>query len=69
VLIQGASSAVGLMGLQIAKLMGAATVIGTSTDSARRERLAEFGPASPSTAPTRTGPDWRWRPMEAREST
>lgn len=43
VLIQGASSAVGLMGLQIAKLMGAATVIGTSTDSARRKRLAEFG--------------------------
>jgi NADPH2:quinone reductase len=43
VLIQGASSAVGLMGLQIAKLMGAATVIGTSTDSARRRRLAEFG--------------------------
>jgi NADPH2:quinone reductase len=43
VLIQGASSGVGLMGLQIAKLMGAGLVIGTSTDSARRERLAEFG--------------------------
>jgi NADPH2:quinone reductase len=43
VLIQGASSGVGLMGLQIAKLMGARTVIGTSTDSARRDRLAEFG--------------------------
>lgn len=43
VLVQGASSGVGLMGLQIAKLLGAATVIGTSTDPARRARLAEFG--------------------------
>jgi NADPH2:quinone reductase len=43
VLIQGASSGVGLMGLQIAKLMGARVVIGTSTDAARRARLAEFG--------------------------
>ena len=43
VLIQGASSAVGLMGLQIARLMGAGTVIGTSTNSERRERLAGFG--------------------------
>jgi NADPH:quinone reductase len=43
VLIQGASSGVGLMGLQIAKFLGAAPVIGTSTDPARRARLAEFG--------------------------
>jgi NADPH2:quinone reductase len=43
VLIQGASSGVGLMGMQIAKLMGARIVIGTSTDRARRDRLAEFG--------------------------
>ncbi|MBC7958168.1 MAG: zinc-binding dehydrogenase [Cytophagales bacterium] len=43
VLIQGASSGVGLMGLQIAKLMGAGLVIGTSTTPARRERLKEFG--------------------------
>jgi len=43
VLIQGASSGVGLMGLQIAKLMGAAVVIGTSTHEARRSRLKEFG--------------------------
>ena len=34
-MIQGASSGVGLMGLQIAKLMGAGLVIGTSTDDAR----------------------------------
>jgi NADPH2:quinone reductase len=43
VMIQGASSGVGLMGLQIAKLMGAALVIGSSTSDARRARLAEFG--------------------------
>jgi NADPH2:quinone reductase len=43
VLIQGASSGVGLMALQIAKLKGAKTVIGTSTDAHRRGRLTEFG--------------------------
>jgi NADPH:quinone reductase len=43
VMIQGASSGVGLMGLQIAKLMGAKLVVGSSTDAARRGRLAEFG--------------------------
>ena len=43
VLIQGASSGVGLMGLQIARLMGAKLVIGSSTNAERRERLAAFG--------------------------
>jgi NADPH2:quinone reductase len=43
VLIQGASSGVGLMGLQIAKLLGSRPVIGTSSSAARRARLAEFG--------------------------
>jgi NADPH:quinone reductase len=43
VLIQGASSGVGLMGLQIAKVMGAGLVVGTSTNAGRRARLAEFG--------------------------
>ena len=43
VLIQGASSGVGLMGLQIARLMGARLVIGSSTNALRRARLAEFG--------------------------
>jgi len=43
VMIQGASSGVGLMGLQIAKLKGARLVIGTSTNAARRQRLQEFG--------------------------
>jgi NADPH2:quinone reductase len=43
VLIQGASSGVGLMGLQIAKLKGARLVVGSSTNEARRARLKEFG--------------------------
>jgi NADPH2:quinone reductase len=43
VLIHGASSGVGLMGLQIARLLGARRIIGTSTDAARRARLVEFG--------------------------
>ena len=43
VLIQGASSGVGLMGMQIGKLMGAAKVMGTSTNAGRRARLKEYG--------------------------
>ena len=43
VMIQGASSGVGLMGLQIAKLKGASLVVGTSTNAMRRAKLAEFG--------------------------
>ena len=43
VMIQGASSGVGLMGLQIAKLRGAGLVIGTATNAERRGRLKEFG--------------------------
>jgi len=42
-LIQGASAGVGLIGLQIGKLMGAALVIGTSTNPARRARLVDYG--------------------------
>jgi len=43
VMIQGASSGVGLMALQIAKLKGASLVVGSSTDPARRARLKDFG--------------------------
>src|SRR5438477_2030141 len=43
VLIQGATSGVGLLGLQIAKHMGASIVMGTSTNDGRRVRLKEFG--------------------------
>jgi NADPH2:quinone reductase len=42
-LIQGASSGVGLMALQIAKFLGARLVIGTSTNPDRRSRLKQFG--------------------------
>ena len=43
VLIQGASTGVGLMGLQIAKLKGAKLVIGTSTSPDKRAKLKQFG--------------------------
>jgi NADPH2:quinone reductase len=43
VLIQGASSGVGLMAMQIAKFKGAKLVIGSSTDQMRRGRLKDFG--------------------------
>ena len=43
VLIQGASSGVGLMAMQIAKFKGAKLVVGSSTDAMRRGRLKEFG--------------------------
>jgi NADPH:quinone reductase len=42
-LVQGASSGVGLMGMQIAKLMGASPVMGSSTNPERRARLKELG--------------------------
>lgn len=43
ILVQGATSAVGLMTLQIARVMGATIIAGTSTTPERRARLAEFG--------------------------
>jgi len=43
VLIQGASSGVGLMAMQIARHREAGLVIGSSTDPGRRARLAGFG--------------------------
>ena len=43
IIIQGASSGVGIMGMQIAKLKGARLVIGTSTNDARRAKLKEHG--------------------------
>ena len=43
IIIQGASSGVGIMGMQIAKLKGAKLVIGTSTNDARRAKLKEYG--------------------------
>jgi NADPH2:quinone reductase len=43
ILVQGGSSAVGLMSLQIAKLKGAGVIAGTSANAERRGRLHEFG--------------------------
>jgi len=43
VLIQGASSGVGLMGLQISKYLDAKIVIGTSTKPDKFEKLKSFG--------------------------
>jgi len=43
VLIQGASSGVGLLGMQIAKHMGASIVMGSSTNEGRRGKLKDFG--------------------------
>src|ERR1700761_9026284 len=62
VLIQGASSGVGLMAMQIAKFKGAKTVIGSSTNAARRERLKEFGA---DLAVDSNDPDWVKQVLEA----
>lgn len=43
VLIQGASSGVGLMGMQIARELGAGLVLGGSGNAERRAKLAEYG--------------------------
>jgi NADPH2:quinone reductase len=42
-LMQGASAGVGLMGMQIAKLTGAALVMGASGNAERRARLKDYG--------------------------
>jgi len=62
VLIHGASSGVGLMGLQIARLLGCGQLIGTSTDATRRARLTEFG-ADLSLDPNEA--DWHERVLQA----
>jgi NADPH2:quinone reductase len=62
VLILGASSGVGLMGLQIARTRGASLVAGSSTTEARRKRLAEFGA---DLAIDTTEPDWSAKVLEA----
>jgi NADPH2:quinone reductase len=62
ILVQGASSAVGLMALQIAKLRGAACVIGTSSNDERRHRLSDFGA---DLAVDTSAADWPERVLEA----
>jgi NADPH2:quinone reductase len=65
VLVQGASSGVGLIGLQIAKLKGAKLVIGSSTNAERRARLKEFG--ADMAVDTRD-PDWPEQVVKATDS-
>jgi len=43
VLMQGAASVMGLIGMQIAKALGAGLVLGTSGHASRRGKLKEFG--------------------------
>jgi NADPH2:quinone reductase len=63
VMIQGASSGVGLMGLQIARRAGAGLVVGSSTHAGRRARLREFGA---DLAVDSSDPAW---PEQVREAT
>tara|TARA_R110002126_G_scaffold4815_10_gene24937 strand:- start:4481 stop:5455 length:975 start_codon:yes stop_codon:yes gene_type:complete len=62
VMIQGASSGVGLLGMQIARAMGAKLVIGSSTNPERRARLSEFGA---DLAVDSTDPGWVDQVLEA----
>ena len=43
IFIQGASSAVGIIGLQIARSLGASLVLGSSTNDKRRSKLKDYG--------------------------
>jgi NADPH2:quinone reductase len=62
VLIQGASSGVGIVGMQIAKIMGAGRVIGTSTNAERRAKLTAHGA---DLALDTTDPQWPEQALEA----
>ncbi|WP_439588936.1 quinone oxidoreductase family protein [Hydrogenophaga sp.] len=62
VLIHGASSGVGLMGLQIARLLGARRVFGTST---RADRLAQLSAFGADVAVDASQPGWHERILAA----
>ena len=64
VLVLGASSGVGLMGLQIARHMGASVVLGSSTTAARRAKLGDFGAAG---VVDTTAPGWSAQVLEQTE--
>lgn len=57
ILVQGASSAVGLMSMQIARHIGANAIFGTSSNEARRGRLAQFGATHALDAKSQQWPD------------
>lgn len=65
VLLQGASAGMGLMGMQMAKLLGAGTVIGTSTSPDRLAKLAEFGA---DVAVNTRDPDWVKQVLKATQN-
>jgi NADPH2:quinone reductase len=62
VLIQGASSGMGIAGMQIAKLKGASVVIGSSTNAERRNKLKDF---AADVAVDTHDPAWADRVLEA----
>ncbi len=62
VMIQGASTGVGMLGMQIARALGAKLVVGSSTNAERRARLTEFGA---DLAVDSTDPGWIDQVLEA----
>lgn len=64
VLVQGATSAMGLIGIQIAKELGASIIIGTTTNEDKLPRLREFGA---DIALNSTNPNWTESVLEATE--
>lgn len=62
VMIQGASTGVGMLGMQIARTLGAKLVVGSSTNAERRARLTEFGA---DLAVDSTDPGWVDQVLEA----
>lgn len=62
VMIQGASTGVGMLGMQIARALGAKLVVGSSTNAERRARLTEFGA---DLAVDSTDPGWVDQVLEA----
>jgi NADPH2:quinone reductase len=62
VLVQGATSGVGLMTMQVARRLGAALVLGTSTTPERRARLSGYGA---DLALDSTQNDWPEKVLEA----
>lgn len=66
ILIQGASSGVGLMGMQIARYLGASVVLGSSTHAGRRSQLTRFGA---DVAIDTSDPRWPEQVLEATDGT
>src|SRR5205823_4283814 len=62
VLFQGAASCMGIIGMQMAKVLGAAVVAGTSRNAAHRAELLAFGCDA---AIDSTQPSWHQKVLEA----